>query len=295
MITTPLELTCIVEFAQSVRALGSRPIVIKLGGSAMEDPGCTRGTLLSVVTLQSFGVPIVLVHGGGKPIDRAMAEAGLTPVKVHGRRFTDAPTLEIVVKVLCEELNPSVLNLIQTLGGQATGFTSPDDFPVQGEQLFLPGLDLQPIDLGYVGKPTHVDADRLNEVLKAGRIPVLPSLATRPDGGWLNVNADTVASAVAGSLGAARVMFLTDTPGILSNYPDPESLVRQTTEAECREWIASGVVSDGMVPKVEACFEALAAGAGSAQILDGRRPFAILEALLNQPPSGTLVTRAATN
>jgi acetylglutamate kinase len=266
-----------------LRALHGRPVVVKLGGSAMEVPAVTRGTLDAVVTLHALGMRIALVHGGGKPIDRAMADAGLQPVKVQGRRYTDDRTLEIVVRVL-GELNAGVVAQLEALGGAATGYTDRDSFPISGDRLRLPGLDLQPIDLGRVGQIARIMLDDLEADLERDRrIPVVPSLAVDEDGGWLNVNADSVASGVAGALGAESVLFLTDTPGVLTDRHDPKSLLPKLTVAECRELIASGVIDGGMIPKVEACFEALTAGANRAVILDGRNPDALLAEFLGEP------------
>ena len=271
----PLTSTDRLDLTAKARALAGRPVVVKLGGSAMEDPAATRGTLEAVVALQAAGFKLVLVHGGGKPIDRAMEAAGLTPVKVQGRRFTDDATLQIVVGVL-NELNAGLERGLRDLGGKAVGCRGVAGFPLFGERLLLPGLDLKPVDLGRVGTVTRVEADALFAVLKES-VPVLPSLCLSvDDGDWLNVNADTVAAAVAKALDAESVLFLTDTPGILRDVADPGSRIADLTRAECEQLLHDGVVRGGMVPKVEACFDALDAGAGRAVILDGRDPNALI-------------------
>ncbi len=267
----------------------NRVIVVKLGGSAMEEPMATDACLRSVAVLHHLGIPVVLVHGGGKPIDRAMAEAGLTAKKVAGRRYTDDATLGIVVRVLCE-INRDVVARLHALGVPAIGHEDLVTFPLRGERLLLPGLDLQPVDLGHVGKVTTVEPLALEGDSGRGVVPVLPSLAVSVEGTWLNVNADTAASAVAGALKAEKAIFLTDTPGVLRERHRPDSLIPKLTEAECRELIASGVIDGGMVPKAEACFEALRAGARAALILDGRVPFSLLDAFLNDQFNGTEIT-----
>jgi acetylglutamate kinase len=273
-----------------------RPVVVKLGGSAMEDPAATDACLRSVATLHLLGVPIVLVHGGGKPIDRAMAEAGLTPKKVAGRRYTDEATLAIVVRVLFE-INRDIVKRLESLGCPALACDRADclpvrGFPLKGERLLLPGSGSQPIDLGRVGRVTRVEVGRLETVFDLRGVPVIPSLATdTTTDGWLNVNADTAAAAVAGALEAEKAVFLTDTPGVLRNRAEPASLLPRLTEAGCRELIASGVIDGGMVPKVEACFEALEAGAKAALILDGRVPYSLLDVFLNDTFTGTSITR----
>jgi acetylglutamate kinase len=295
----------LLQAAARVRALAGRPVVVKLGGSAMEDPVATHGALESVAALQALGVRVAVVHGGGKPIDRAMATAGLQPRKVAGRRYTDDATLEVVVRVL-KELNAGTVALFTEVGGRAgmvtnadaTGidiiqaFQDPPRFPLVGDRLTLPGADGQPVDLGRVGKPTRVDAALLGRSLALGYAPVLPSLArSAGDDGWLNVNADTAASAVAGALRADACLFLTDTPGVLRDIKDPGSLLSKLTRAECDALIRDGVIGGGMVPKVEACFEALEEGATSALILDGRVPYSLLDVFLRDTFTGTEITK----
>ena len=264
-----------------------RPVVVKLGGSAMEDPAATDACLRSVAALHLLGLQIALVHGGGKPIDRAMAEAGLTPRKVAGRRYTDDATLAIVVRVLKDEIGVGLESRLRELGVDADAVSD----ILYGDWLSLADVSGQPIDLGRVGSVRKVDVGGLRVFFEHGEIPIIPSLAQAADGGWLNVNADTAASAVAGALRADKAIFLTDTPGVLRDRRDPNSLIPRLTERECRELIASGVIDGGMVPKVEACFEALEAGASAALILDGRVPYSLLDVFLRDTFTGTEITK----
>jgi acetylglutamate kinase len=273
----------------TARSLREDTVVVKLGGSAMEDSAATRGSLTAVVALQTLGLRVILVHGGGKPIDRAMEEAGLTPRKVLGRRYTDDATLDIVVRVLRKDINPGLVSQIQHLGGKAVGLHGDNLQVLFGEPLTLTNDQGEPVDLGRVGRPTDVDGDLLQEYLDSGVIPVIPSLAVDSEGRWLNVNADTAASAIAGEMSARYIAFLTDTPGVLRNRAEPSSLISTLKEEDARTLIAEGVIQGGMVPKVEACFEALAAGARSAQILDGRNPYALLERFVSDSASGTVI------
>lgn len=270
------------------RSLGGRPVVVKLGGSAMEDSAATAGVLDACLALQTIGIRIAIVHGGGKPIDRVMAEAGLSPRKVQGIRYTDDATLEIVVGVLLE-INADLRTAYAARGGMVGGFVGePNLWPIRGERLVLPGLDMQPVDLGHVGRVTKVD-DAVKDHLAYEAVPILPSLAVGPDGGWLNVNADSVAAAVGGAIGAEAVLFLTDTPGILADRANPNSLVASLSVSEANEWIAKGIIAGGMIPKVEACFEALAAGAARAVILDGRDPHMLVAQFSSDRPFGTAI------
>lgn len=278
----------LIKATARARILHDSFLVVKLGGSAMEDPAATRGALQSSLALQTLGLWVILVHGGGKPIDRAMAAAGLTPKKVAGRRYTDEATLEVVVQVL-EELRDGIAEQIDQLGGTAGACGRSTPFPLVGERLMLSEPNGELIDLGHVGKPTRVITDVLARATNAGMIPVIPSLAIGPDGRWLNVNADTAASAVAGEMNAEACLFLTDTPGVLRDVRDPASLLPRLTRAECQQLIRDGVIVGGMVPKVEACFEALDAGAGRAVILDGRNPHALLNWFLSEPAGTEIV------
>ncbi len=263
-----------------------RLVVVKLGGSAMEDPDATDACLKSVAALNQLRVPVVLVHGGGKPIDRAMAEAGITPRKVAGRRYTDDATLEIVVRVL-HEIARGLVSRMNSFGVRAVFMP----YQLTGNQLSLADADSRAIDLGRVGTVTDVGSSTIAQILDQADVPVIPSLALHEDGGWLNVNADTAASAVAGAMQADKVIFLTDTPGVLRDRANPASRIPSLTEREARSLIVSGVIDGGMVPKVEACFEALEAGAKSALILDGRVRFSLLDVFLHDTFTGTVIRR----
>ena len=286
MANSPLSAEAFASAVARVAAQRGRVVVVKLGGSAMEDPAATDACLRSVATLNQLGVPIVLVHGGGKPIDRAMADAGLTPKKVAGRRYTDEATLEIVVRVL----HGIAAELIEKLRGSGLN-SHPATNALRAEKLSLPNAQGQPVDLGRVGTITGVDVEHLQRLLAANSVPVIPSLAIGDDKYWLNVNADTAASAVAGALQADKAIFLTDTQGVLRDRANPKSLIPQLTERQARELIASGVIDGGMVPKVEACFEAIEAGAKQALILDGRVPYSLLDVFLHDAFTGTAISR----
>jgi acetylglutamate kinase len=282
--------TVLLRTADRLRRLGGKPVVVKLGGSAMEEPEATASVLASVAALQAIGVRVAVVHGGGKPIDRAMADAGLTPRKVQGIRVTDPETLAIVVRVL-HEINSGLRQQLARLGGRVGGFIGEAEiWPIRGDRLMLPGLDLQPIDIGHVGQVTQVDSV-VADHLAMGSVPILPSLAVGPDGGWLNVNADSVAAAIGGAIGADTVYFLTDTPGVLADRANPESRIARLSESDARSLIATGAIAGGMIPKVQACFDVLAAGIGRAVILDGRDPAALLADFACDPPTGTAIYR----
>jgi acetylglutamate kinase len=285
----------LIEALSYIRNFRDRLTVIKLGGSAMEDAGALRATLQDVVFMETVGLRPVLVHGGGKPIDRAMAAAGLQPRKVQGRRATDADTLRIVVHVLLREINAGIEAQVRQLGGRAVGLHSGSLQCLFGERLTLNGDDGRPIDLGRVGRVTRVDGDLIRDLCAAGVVPVIPSLAFDADGEWLNVNADTAAAAVAAHLRAEKLVFLTDTPGVLRDRRDKDSLVRSLDDGGCRDLIAGGVIDAGMIPKIEACLDSLRAGVRQTHVIDGRLRHSLLleiytdrgvgtEIVLSRPP-----------
>jgi acetylglutamate kinase len=277
----------LIEALSYIRTFRDRLTVIKLGGSAMEDPDALRAILQDVVFMETVGMRPVLVHGGGKPIDRAMAAAGLRPRKILGRRCTDAETLAIVVRVLIEEINAGIVAQIRQHGGRAVGLYADSLRCLFGERLTLPGPEGQPIDLGHVGTVTRVDRALIEDLCAASVVPVIPSLAVGPDGGWLNVNADTAAASVAAALQAEKLVFLTDTPGILLDRSDERSLVSSLDPAGCRDLIARKVIDEGMIPKVEACLEALQAGVRKTHMIDGRLRHSLLLEIYTDRGVGT--------
>src|SRR5437660_8523149 len=266
----------LIEALSYIRTFRDRLTVIKLGGSAMEDGDVLQATLQDVVFMETVGMRPILVHGGGRPIDRTMAAAGLKPRRVQGRRVTDDATLEIVVRVLLHEINAGIVRQIRELGGRAVGLHSGPLQCLFGERLLLPGEDGTPVDLGRVGRVTRVDGALIRDFAAAGVVPVIPCLALDADGAWLNINADTAAAAVAGHLRAEKLVFLTDTPGILRDRQNQESLVRHLDDAGCRDLIARGVIDEGMIPKVEACLESLRDGVGKTHMIDGRLRHSLL-------------------
>jgi acetylglutamate kinase len=277
----------LIEALSYIRTFRDRLTVIKLGGSAMEDGDILQATLQDVVFMETVGMRPILVHGGGKPIDRAMTAAGLKPRKIQGRRYTDDETLAIVVRVLLQEINADIVRRIRDLGGRAVGLHTGPLQCLFGERFRLPGPGGQPIDLGRVGQVTRVDRAMIEDFCAAGVVPVVPSVALDADGGWLNVNADTAAAAVAAQLQAEKLVILTDTPGILQDKKNESSLLRSLDPGGCRELIQSGAIDEGMIPKVEACLESLRAGVRKTHMIDGRLRHSVLLEIYTDRGVGT--------
>jgi len=280
----------LIEALGYIRTFRDHQTVIKLGGSAMEEADALRATLQSVVLLAAVGLRPVLVDCCGKPIDRAMAASGLQPKKIQGRRFTDDATLGIVVRVLTDEINSAIVKQLRELGGKAFGLHSNSSQALFGERLMLDGPNGDKIDLGRVGQVTRVDTDLINDCARTGMIPVIPSLAFDDQGGWLNVNADTAAAGVAARMSAAKLIMMTDTPGILRDRRDPTSLIASVTAEGCRQLIRDGIIDSGMIPKVEACLDALRQGVGKTHIIDGRLRHSLLLEIFTDKGVGTEIT-----
>jgi len=277
----------LIEALGFIRKFHGRFTVIKLGGSVMEDPEALRALLVDIVFMQTVGLRPVIVHGGGKAISAAMQTAGLEPRFVQGRRYTDDATLEIVARVLAEEINRDIVRHINKYGGRASGLHHKSQQCLFGRRLALPVPGGEPADLGRVGEVTEVDTPPIENLCLAGVVPVLPSLAEDDDEGLLNVNADTAAAAVAMALEAEKLVFLTDTPGILRDRNEPSSLIQGLSPEECRELIDSGVIDRGMIPKVEACLASLEAGVRKVHIIDGRLRHSLLLEIFTDRGIGT--------
>ncbi len=277
----------LIEALSYIRTFRDKLTVIKLGGSAMEDAEALRVTLHDVVFMETVGMRPILVHGGGKAIDRAMAESGLKPKKVQGRRYTDQETLDIVVRVLLKEINTQIEGQIRELGGRAVSPHLGSFHYLHGERTFLPGPQGEAIDLGRVGRVTRVNTALIEDFCAGGVVPVIPCLAVDEAGQWLNINADTAAAAVAGHLKAEKLVLLTDTPGILMDRRDERSLIRSLSAAQCQELMAQGIIEEGMIPKVEACLEGLKAGVRKTHIVDGRLPHSLLLEIYTDRGVGT--------
>ncbi len=276
----------LIEALAYIRRFRDRFVVIKLGGSALEENDALLAILQDAVFMATVGIRPVLIHGGGKAIDRAMTRAGLVPRKVRGRRYTDDATLSIVVQEL-RKLAHEIETSIRQLGGRAVAMAGGSLQCLAAEKVALPVPGEPPVDLGRVGRVTRVDVDLLTDLATAGVMPVISSIGQDADGGFLNINADEAAAAVAANLRAEKLVMLTDTPGILRDRGDETSLIRTLSPDGCRELIRAGVIDQGMIPKVEACLESLAAGVGKIHIIDGRVRHSLLLEIYTDVGIGT--------
>jgi len=281
----------LIEALHFIREFRNKVTVIKLGGSVMEEGGDLIPLLTDVVFMETVGMRPVIVHGGGAAITRAMEQAGLQARFVQGRRYTDDATLGIVERVLGYEINNSLADKIEQLGGRSAPLNFRTTNVLFGEQILLPGADGQPLDLGHVGQVTRVDRRTIDNLCHAGLVPVIPSLCVGENGQKYNVNADTAAVAVAQAVGAEKLIFLSDVNGVRRDKRDPSSLLHSLTAREARQLIADGVVESGMIPKVEACLDSLTAGVRKTHIIDGRLRHSLLLEIYTQRGVGTEIVQ----
>lgn len=282
----------LIEALGWIRRFRDKITVIKLGGSVLEHENALRHVLLDIVFMETVGMRPVVVHGGGAAIDRAMDAAGLVPRKIKGRRYTDDATLKIVEQVLAFETNESLAAKIEELGGRAMPLNFRTTNVLFGQRITLSGEGGEAIDLGHVGHVTRVDRTTIENLCYAGQVPIIPSMALDPTtGGKLNVNADTAATAVAQSLGAEKLMYMSDVNGVRRDKHDASSIIHSLTDKEARELIRTGVIDAGMIPKVEACLETLDRGVRKVHIIDGRVRHSLLLEIYTTSGVGTEIVK----
>ena len=269
-----------------IQQFRGKTFVIKYGGSAMESEEAVERLLRDVVFLEAVGINPVLVHGGGKAISAKMREAGITARFVNGLRVTDEASIRIVEDVLDREVNPRLVKAVGEFGGHARGFSGRD--VLRAEKLPPVENDKGATeDLGFVGRVTGVETAALEQVLREERVPVVSPLAMGADGKTYNINADEAAAAIAGALRAAKLIFLSDVPGIMRDREDPGSLVATVRADQVDALIRQKVLEGGMIPKVQGAVEALRSGVGKTHMIDGRLPHALLLEIFTNEGVGT--------
>jgi len=273
----------LIEALPYLRQFRGETVVVKYGGAAMVDEALRAEVLKDIVLLEHVGLNPVVVHGGGPEISEMMRRLGKEPTFVDGLRVSDEETVEIAQMVLLGNTNPDLVAAIAHQGGRAIGLSGKDGGMVLARKLNGPR------DLGMVGEAAEIRPELVNSLVSQGFIPVIAPIAVGPAGETYNINADHLAGRFAGALRASKLMLLTDVRGVLSDRSDPGSLISELTVERAREMIASGEIESGMIPKVEACLDALAAGVNGCHIIDGRLPHALLMELFTDVGIGTMV------
>jgi acetylglutamate kinase len=276
----------LVEALPYIREFEGKTVVIKYGGAAMESSRLRESTAEDIVLMKYVGMNPVVVHGGGPEINRTLQRLGVEAKFHNGLRITDEETVKIVEMVLAGALNKGIVTLVSRAGGNPIGISGKD-----GNLLHARKLNAKDgTDLGFVGEITGVHFKILTVLCEAGLIPIIAPIATDAQGNTWNVNADSAAGEIAAAIQAEKLVFLTDTPGILRDPKDKASLIHQLNYLEIEELIEQGIIAGGMIPKVEACLKALDYGVAKTHIIDGRVPHSLLLEIFTDRGMGTLVT-----
>ena len=281
----------LIEAMEYIRSFRGRLVVVKLGGSVLDDNSLQKKLLTDIAFMATVGIRPIIVHGGGKAITKAMNEAGMQPVWVQGRRYTDERTLTIVEHTLVNKINTPICEMLTELGCEPMALHSLSSCVLFAELIRLAGEDGRKLDVGLVGKVTNVNGQLLKKLCADGTIPVIASVAKDKTGGKLNVNADSAAGIVAAEVGAEKLVMVSDTHGIRRDINDPDSWISSLNEQQIKEMIDDGIITDAMFPKVEACLAALAAGVRKAHIIDGRIAHSLLLEIYTDKGIGTEIVR----
>ncbi len=281
----------LIEAMEYIRQFRGRIVVVKLGGSVLDDTSLQKKLLTDIAFMATVGMRPVIVHGGGKAITRAMNNAGLEPVWVQGLRYTDERTLTIAEHTLVHKINTPICETLTELGCEPMGLHSLSSCVLFAEILRLDGEDGRKVDLGLVGQVVNINAQLLKKLCADGTIPVIASVAKDKAGGKLNVNADSAAGKVAAQVAAEKLVVVSDTHGIRTNIEDPDSWVSSLNETQIKEMIDAGIITDAMFPKVEACLTALEAGVRKTHIIDGRIAHSLLLEIYTDKGIGTEIVR----
>ncbi len=264
-----------------------KTIVVKYGGNAMLNEELKAAVMEDIVLLSTIGIHTVLVHGGGPEINAMLEKTGKESKFINGLRYTDGETMEIVQMVLTGKLNKDIVGLLLQAGGKAVGLSGVDSGLLRAKK-----IDKDGVDLGFVGEVTEVNPEILQSLLSQGYIPVVSTVALGEQGDMnrYNINADTAAAKIAVALRAEKFVQLTNVPGVLRDVSDPSSLIRHIDHVAIPSMIATGVISEGMIPKIECNLEAIKGGVPRTYIIDGRVPHALLIEMFSDRGIGTMLT-----
>jgi len=269
-----------------IQKFTGRTVVVKYGGAAMKDGSLKEGVIRDLVFMSCVGIRPILVHGGGPEINSWLEKLGIEPQFKDGLRVTDAATMDVVEMVLVGRVNKEIVSLIDRSGGNAVGLCGKDGNLIVARPDGREGI-------GFVGEVSSVNVDILNTLVKSGYIPVVSSVAADENGQAYNINADTVAGEIAAALGAEKLILMTDTPGLMRDFRDPDTLIRQLDIPGARALIDDGTVSGGMIPKLTCCVRSLAQGVRAAHIIDGRLPHSLLLEIFTDNGIGSMIVSSA--
>ncbi|WP_309741878.1 acetylglutamate kinase [Chamaesiphon sp. OTE_20_metabat_361] len=270
-----------------IQKFAGRTVVVKYGGAAMKDSTLKDRVIRDLIFMSCVGIRPVLVHGGGPEINSWLEKLGIEPQFKDGLRVTDAATMDVVEMVLVGRVNKEIVALINQAGGNGVGLCGKDGNLIIARPDGREGI-------GFVGEVSGVNVDILNSLVKSGYIPVVSSVAADENGQAYNINADTVAGEIAAALGAEKLILMTDTPGLMRDFKDPDTLIRQLDIPGARALIEDGTVSGGMIPKLTCCVRSLAQGVKAAHIIDGRLQHSLLLEIFTDTGTGSMIVSSGT-
>jgi len=284
--TTISKASTLIEALPYLQSFRGHTFLIKMGGSAMEDPALVRKVMRDIVFLEVAGINPVVVHGGGKAISAAMKEAGLEAHFIGGFRVTTPEAIEIVEQTLSGTINPGLVSMLTEFGGKATGI--PGTNVLIGKRIQATDDTGEQVDIGRVGEAIGCQLDSVKSAIDSEFVPVISPLASEEGTGKpLNVNADLAAACLAKALGATKLVYLSDVPGILADRDDPTTLITSINHTEAAELIADGTISGGMLPKINSALDSLDHGVGKVHFIDGRTPHSLLLEIFTRSGIGT--------
>lgn len=281
MITNAQRAEILVNALPYIKKYYNKTIVVKYGGNAMINEELKNAVMGDLVLLNTIGIKVVLVHGGGPEISGMLKKIGKESQFVNGLRVTDAETADIVLQVLAGKINKTLVNHLQNSGGKAIGLSGMDGHLIEAE--------IKDPVLGFVGEITDINIDPVNDLLEKGYIPVISTVGCDKEGNVYNINADTAAARIASALGAEALFLMTDIVGLLRDKDDESTLISSVCVSEAPQLMREGIISGGMIPKIECCVEAIRQGVDKVFILDGRVPHSLLIETLTNEGIGTML------
>jgi len=290
MLSTVTKAATLIEALPYLQSFRHQTFLIKMGGSAMEDPELVRKVMRDIVFLEVAGINPIVVHGGGKAISAAMKDAGLEAKFIGGYRVTTPEAISIVEKTLSRTINPNLVSMIRDFGGKAVGVPGTDVFI--GERIQATNEDGESVDIGRVGHVVGCSMEKMKDALEADIVPVISPLASELGTGKpLNVNADLAAASLAKQLKATKLIYLSDVPGIMSDPANENSLIPSINPALAEKLISRGIISGGMLPKINSALDALKHGVEKVHFIDGRQPHSLLLEIFTQSGIGTEIIK----
>ncbi len=280
-LTNPLRAEVLIQALPYIKRYVGKIVVIKYGGNAMESEEAKQKMMRDIVLLWLIGIKVVLVHGGGPDVSKAMEQLGKEPRFIDGLRVTDKETMDIAQMVLAGKINKTLVNMLEAQGGKAMGISGMDGRLIEAR--------VKDERLGYVGEITKINIAPVEDLLEKGYIPVVSTIGCDSEGNAYNINGDTAAAYIAGALKAKRLILMTNVNGIMKDSADPSSLITDVSVSEAERLKEKGIIYGGMIPKVDCCIKAIETGVRKVVIINGMIPHAILMELLTDEGVGTLV------